>query len=194
MRHRFRGRGRGHRPTRRWMVAPAGYATVLNAPPANTISFMTLARTPSGLAAPPTSVPRFGEKYTVHTIRGEILVSLQLVAATAGNVIQWGLGIAKTAETAVTLAAEYDPLAIADGEKDWMWLHHDYFMIGSNGAGFSLFNQSFMRIPVHVRTKRVIRESELLGLTFNWNVIVGAAVNYSLAVQPWLRLLVGDAQ
>lgn len=136
-------------------------------------------------------------RFTVQRIVGEILVSVNGATLPAvGNFYSIGTGIYHSGLQGTNPLA-LDPLDVGHADASWMWLRHD--IIGYTYAVHADFTTDvgltvpYIRIPVDIKSKRVLRGQDAIVLAMNWRQPAGADPTASVTWLPYLRILLSRA-
>lgn len=190
MRHmQQRRRTQAKRPVQ-WVVSSSSFTNAFSTVTAGAVSPFILAETaPQSATEASISIDRV----TVMRIKGDLLVSTTGAAAYG---VLFSVGIAVVDRVGGT-DDQWDPSAVANGPKAWMYLRH-YYLQESNTVSQTgpLASSAAMGVQlptgthVDVKVKRIIRPEQSLKL-FVIQRTVGAAATVS--VMPLFRTLVSRA-
>lgn len=186
MRRHMGGRGAARpRHPARWYASPGSYNVDKTPPVAGATLSVPICETNSAVAG--AVLAPIVSDYTVLTIRGHLMLTMSAITPVAGNIIYGSYGIFKGFETLALLTSIPNPQNANDANVDWLWRHDEVWNIGGSA---SLFAQSAIAVPVHVKTKRRIHANECLYLVGMFTVRTGIATSYSMTYTSYLRLLI----
>lgn len=196
MRRRF-VKGRRARPQMRWFPCEETYVGQLTDVLVTQGSLvpvtLTLAQHDRATTAVSTDI-QLSEEHTIMAIRGQVLVHAETGSADnsvgAMGVIHMGIKIVELLPN--NTAQAYDPSSAEEVDDPWMWL--DHHLVAQGIAG--LHPGIPVTIPVHIKTKRVLKASHALCLFMRASPVNDGQDNFHdihLFVKPFLRTLIKRA-
>jgi len=105
---------------------------------------------------------------TIVRVRGELLATIDVNAATDEGILAVGLVVASQEASSVGAAAYPDPLSDMDRE-DWLW-HKLIPFVGQFGAAQSAtLGTQVTRVEIDSRAMRKLNEGDAVSMVFGWS-------------------------